>query len=184
MNEPWKCTECGKEMEGWRTRSYADGKGPRCSLCVSGEHAALAEELRVLLGFDEARIASPLGKTLFLVGGNRRNTVSDGIQTICNGKIVPDFEYIETKYAGSGATPDELRASVQEYIRLSGMTWEAVFSEYLARTGMKEEEHLVAIEMYKNTREYMLTHPVDERPFEEQAEDLARSMRIGGIDPE
>ncbi|HWW95488.1 MAG TPA: Smr/MutS family protein [Vicinamibacteria bacterium] len=82
------------------------------------ENPELVEELRALLGADEARITSPCGHH-FLILMTRRNTKEDKTSAWYRDGQRFDFDYLAQRVVASGCTVDELRASVVEYKRLT-----------------------------------------------------------------
>jgi hypothetical protein len=84
---------------------------------------ALIAKCKSIVECDEARISKPLD-TMFFIIGFKKNTKQDiGTQTFLNGKQI-DFDYLQENVIASGKTEDELIASVKEYKKLCGMSWE------------------------------------------------------------
>ena len=82
-----------------------------------------------MLKSDAARLTSPLGKTIFLIIGENRNTKDDEGQWIDQDGKVRNWDYVRESCVASGDTVDELIASAKHYKRLQGMTWEQYFRQ-------------------------------------------------------
>lgn len=107
----------------------------------SGEEvdlAALAARCSDVVECDAARVSRPLGSTMFLIVGFRRDTRDDPGQWYANGDPV-DFEYFEEHVVASGGTPEELLADAKEYAEMlatDGAEWaERVLHEMVESTG-------------------------------------------------
>lgn len=92
---------------------------------TNNDHEALIERARAIIEFDVARISKPMGRMYLIIGFNK-NTKNDAGQWVKNGEPI-NFDYVEEKIVASGSTEEELIASVREYKRLSGMSWEDYF---------------------------------------------------------
>ncbi len=91
-------------------------------------NSSLIKKCRKIIKCDSARISRPL-KTMYLIIGFKRNTKDDHTsQYLKNGEPF-DFEYMEERVIAHGNTEEELLASVKEYKRLCGITWEEYFKE-------------------------------------------------------
>ena len=88
---------------------------------------SIIEKCREIIKCDTARISQPCGRMFFIIGFNR-NTKDDEGQWVKNG-MPYDFEYVQETVIASGETESELIASVAEYNRLCGITWEQYFKE-------------------------------------------------------
>lgn len=99
----------------------------------------LTAQCVTIVGCDCGRISNPCN-TLFFIAGFNRNTKTEREQHPDEGQwyrdgVPIDFDYVEEHVVASGASPEELLASVKEYIRLNSMKME----DYLAELGAKKQ---------------------------------------------
>lgn len=85
----------------------------------------LIARCRSIINCDVARISKPI-KRMYLIIGFNKNTKDDSGQWVKDGKPF-NFDYVDEHIIASGDTEDELIASVEEYKRLSNMSWEEYF---------------------------------------------------------
>ncbi len=74
-----------------------------------------------MLGCDTVRLSTP-GGTMFLVMGFRRNTRDDAGQWRDEHGRPADFDYVAEQTVASGETPEQLLASVEEYLEHLSMS--------------------------------------------------------------
>lgn len=89
----------------------------------------IIEKCREILECDTARICLAGGTMYFILGFNR-NTKEDEGQWFKNDEPI-DFDYVNETVVASGRTEEELIDSVKEYKRLSEITWEEYFKEFV-----------------------------------------------------
>ena len=122
------------------------------------DYTELIERCKAIVEFDVARISHPMG-TMYLIIGFWKNTKEDkSSQWLKNGEPI-NFDYVEEKIIASGKTDEELIASVEEYKRLSKMSWE----EYFKTVAEGKERNI--LNLYPTGP----TIPVSEKPLSEGA---------------
>lgn len=89
----------------------------------------LISRFKQMFGCDSARISNPLGDTMFLIIGNKRNTKDDaGVWRDQHGNV-KNWDYINEFVIASGKTEKELIKSAKEYKKLLGMSWPEYFEQ-------------------------------------------------------
>jgi hypothetical protein len=96
---------------------------------VSGSSSTteLIKQCRKIVKCDTARISKPLDKMFLIIGFNRNTKDDEGVWVNQDNKRI-DFDYVQEQVIASGKTKKELIASVKEYQRLCGITWEQYFA--------------------------------------------------------
>ena len=90
--------------------------------------AKIIAKCRKIIECDAARISKP-NDTMFFIIGFKKSTKDDkDAYWVKNGKRI-DFDYLQENVIAHGKTEKELIASVKEYKRLCGITWEQYFKE-------------------------------------------------------
>ena len=91
----------------------------------------LAEQCRLIVGSDTARISKPLDRMFLIIGYNRDTKEDKGSHFINENNERFDFKYVVEQVIANGYTVEELISNTKEYVRLSNMTMEEYLKELL-----------------------------------------------------
>jgi hypothetical protein len=106
------------------------------------EAETLTRMLRMELGFDTARLSSPLGQGLFLIVGSNRNSRDDQAIFVDQDGNRLEFEYVDESCVAAGRTVNELVKSARDHARMRETTWEEFFDQLIEKEGKKENEDI------------------------------------------
>lgn len=91
----------------------------------------LAEQCRLIVGSDTARISKPLDRMFLIIGYNRDTREDKGSHFINENGDRFDFKYVAERVIANGYTIEELIKNTKEYARLSKMTMEEYLQELI-----------------------------------------------------
>ena len=104
---------------------------------------------------DSIRASSPLGTTIFLILGYRRNTKDDpGVNVNQDGEVV-NWDYVREETVASGETEEDLVISARHYKSICGMKW----SDYFGKVLKAPREVVLAM---RRTEKMLNSYPVGE----------------------